>query len=76
MEKWKCSICGYVHEGPMTDDFVCPVCKQPASKFVKIEDTLTSFERILAGEGDALPEAAFTYVGTFDDVLEKAKTLK
>ena len=45
-------------------------------KFVKIEDTLTSFERILAGEGDALPEAAFTYVGTFDDVLEKAKTLK
>lgn len=45
-------------------------------KFVKIEDTLTSFERILAGEGDALPETAFTYVGTFDDVLEKAKTLK
>ena len=45
-------------------------------KFVKIEDTLNSFERILAGEGDALPEAAFTYVGTFDDVLEKAKTLK
>ena len=45
-------------------------------KFVKIEDTLTSFERSLAGEGDALPEAAFTYVGTFDDVLEKAKTLK
>ena len=38
MEKWKCSICGYVHEGPMTDDFVCPVCKQPASKFVNIEE--------------------------------------
>ena len=26
MEKWKCSVCGYVHEGPMTDDFVCPLC--------------------------------------------------
>ena len=38
MEKWKCTICGYVHEGPMTDDFICPLCKQPASKFVKIED--------------------------------------
>ena len=47
-----------------------------AERFSGIEDTLTSFERILAGEGDALPEAAFTYVGTFDDVLEKAKTLK
>lgn len=38
MEKWKCSVCGYIHEGPMTDEFTCPVCKQPASKFVKIED--------------------------------------
>lgn len=38
MEKWKCTVCGYIHEGPMTDDFTCPVCKQPASKFVKIAD--------------------------------------
>ena len=38
MEKWKCTVCGYIHEGPMTDDFTCPVCKQPASKFVKIQD--------------------------------------
>ena len=38
MEKWKCSVCGHVHEGPMPDDFTCPVCKQPANKFVKIED--------------------------------------
>ena len=37
MEKWKCSVCGYVHEGPLTDDFVCPRCKQPASVFVKVE---------------------------------------
>ena len=44
-------------------------------KFVKIEDTVSSFRRILNGEGDNLPEAAFTYVGTFDDALEKAKTL-
>lgn len=38
MEKWQCTVCGYIHEGPMTDDFTCPVCKQPASKFVKIEE--------------------------------------
>ena len=37
MEVWKCSVCGYIHEGPMTDDFVCPRCKQPASVFVKVE---------------------------------------
>ena len=38
MEKWKCSVCGYIHEGPMTDDFTCPLCKQPASVFVKVEE--------------------------------------
>lgn len=37
-ETWKCSICGYVHDGPMTDDFKCPTCNQPASVFVKIEN--------------------------------------
>jgi len=38
MERWKCTVCGYIHEGPLPDDFTCPVCKQPASKFVKIEE--------------------------------------
>ncbi len=44
-------------------------------KYVKLEDTISSFERILNGEGDDLPEAAFLYVGTFDEVIEKAKEL-
>lgn len=38
IEKWRCTVCGYIHEGPMTEDFTCPVCRQPADKFVKIED--------------------------------------
>lgn len=37
-EKWRCTVCGYIHEGPMPEDFTCPVCKQPAGKFVRIED--------------------------------------
>ena len=37
MAKWKCTVCGYIHEGEMTDDFKCPKCKVPASKFEKIE---------------------------------------
>ena len=40
MTKWKCSICGYIYEGEeLPADFVCPICKQGADKFVKIEDT-------------------------------------
>ena len=42
MEKWKCTVCGYIHEGPLPEDFKCPKCKQPASKFVKIEEAPTN----------------------------------
>lgn len=35
-EKWVCKICGYVHEGPLPSDFVCPLCKHPASDFEKL----------------------------------------
>ncbi|MBQ3552415.1 MAG: NADH peroxidase [Clostridia bacterium] len=38
--KWRCTICGYVHEGDTAPEF-CPVCKQPADKFVPMEDKLT-----------------------------------
>ena len=38
MEKWKCTICGYIHEGEMTEDFKCPKCRQGADRFVKIEE--------------------------------------
>ena len=33
--KWVCKICGYVHEGELPADFVCPWCKHPASDFEK-----------------------------------------
>ena len=35
-EKWVCKVCGYVHEGPLPDDFICPWCKHPASDFEKM----------------------------------------
>ena len=64
MEKWKCKVCGYIHEGPMTPDFKCPVCKQPASSFEKIEEaapanlyagtqTEKNLEAAFAGESQA-----------------------
>ena len=35
-EKWVCSVCGYEHEGPLPDDFICPWCNHPASDFEKV----------------------------------------
>ncbi len=44
-------------------------------KYVKLEDTIASFERVVAGEFDHLPEQAFYMVGAIDDVVEQAKQL-
>ena len=39
MKRYRCTVCGYIHEGKLTDDFVCPRCKQPASAFELIQET-------------------------------------
>ena len=41
-------------------------------QFVKIEDTISAFKAILAGEVDDLPEQAFYLVGNLEMVREKA----
>lgn len=34
---WRCTICGYEYEGDeLPEGFVCPLCKHPASDFVKV----------------------------------------
>jgi len=45
-------------------------------KYVKLEETVQSFERVVAGEFDELPEQAFYMVGGIDEAVAKAKTLK
>ena len=33
-KRWVCTVCGYVYEGDfLPDDFICPLCKHPASDF-------------------------------------------
>lgn len=32
-----CTVCGYIYEGEtLPDDFICPVCKHPASDFIPL----------------------------------------
>lgn len=34
---WRCKICGYEYVGEeLPDDFICPLCKHPASDFEKV----------------------------------------
>ncbi|MES2304245.1 MAG: F0F1 ATP synthase subunit beta [Gemmatimonadota bacterium] len=45
-------------------------------KYVKLEETVASFERVLSGEFDHLPEQAFYMQGGIDDVIKRAKELQ
>jgi F-type H+-transporting ATPase subunit beta len=45
-------------------------------KYVKLEETISSFERLVAGEFDHLPEQAFFMAGGIDDVVENAKKMQ
>jgi len=44
-------------------------------KYVKLEDTIASFERVVSGEFDQLPEQAFYMQGGIDDVVAQAKKM-
>ena len=63
MAQWKCKVCGHIYEGDsLPEGFVCPVCKQPASSFEKVEGssrkyagtkTEKNLEAAFAGESQA-----------------------
>ena len=44
-------------------------------KYVKLEETISSFERLVAGEFDQLPEQAFFMAGSIEDVVEQANKM-
>lgn len=80
MSKWKCKICGYIYEGEtLPENFTCPICRQPASSFEKIEEapvqgsgkyagtqTEKNLQAAFAGESQARNK--YTY---FSDVAKR-----
>jgi F-type H+-transporting ATPase subunit beta len=55
--------------------FVAEVFTGAPGKYVSLKDTIASFNAIVEGEYDHLPEQAFYMVGSIDEVVEKAKSL-
>ncbi len=55
--KFRCTVCGYVHEGPEAPAF-CPTCKAPASKFVPVEENKMDWaaEQVLGVAKGVAPE--------------------
>jgi len=54
-------------------NFVAEQFTGTPGKYVKLEDTIRSFQAIIAGDHDELPESAFYMVGTIEDAVEKAR---
>ncbi len=44
-------------------------------KFVPVKETIRGFKEILEGKHDKLPEAAFLFVGSIEEAIEKAKSM-
>ncbi len=79
MAKWVCSVCGYVHEGEQPPER-CPVCKQPAEVFKKVEEKEEPKKNPYAGTkteknlweafaGESMARNKYTY---FASVAKKA----
>jgi len=56
--------------------FVAEVFTSIPGEYVPLKDTVKGFKEILEGKHDDLPEEAFYLVGTIEQAIEKAKTLK
>merc|ERR1719267_31610 len=55
--------------------FVAEIFTGKEGRFVDLPETIDSFEQLLKGERDDIPEAAFYMVGAMDEALSKAQTL-
>ena len=70
MENWKCSVCGYIHHGPLADDYRCPVCDYPATSFRLVGEkrpqktykgTQTEKNLLAAFQGESEARNKYTY---------------
>lgn len=78
VKKYRCTVCGYIHEGEMPSNFKCPVCSQPATAFelmvenkstnYKYEGTKTEKNLMEAFSGESQARNKYTY---FANIAQK-----
>ena len=56
--------------------FVAEVFTGSPGQYVSLQESIKAFQGIVDGDYDDLPEQAFYMVGTIEEVVEKAKTMK
>lgn len=73
MKQWRCTVCGYIHEGDEPPK-KCPVCGADRSKFVEYDPSVTGEEKDDQKEGKkedlASTPAAAVSVSKFDRLFD------
>ena len=59
MEKFKCKVCGHIHEGQIPEGFACPVCRQPSTAFEKMETAKAPANKYAGTKTEKNLETAF-----------------
>ena len=68
-KKWRCTVCGYIHEGPEAPE-QCPMCKVGKEKFVEVVEK----------EGDVYKRqapfavhyrSAYAFAGSFSAITQR-----
>lgn len=59
MTKYRCTVCGYIKEGTLSADFVCPRCGKPASFFEKQEENKASQNKYVGTKTEKNLQDAF-----------------
>ncbi len=68
MKKWKCSVCGYIHDGDEPPE-KCPVCGADKSKFVELQPDENKGEEGPQDEETKASEPEGTISSTISDKL-------
>lgn len=61
MKKWRCLVCGYIHEGE-NPPVRCPVCEAPASKFEEVLSEAGETSKNLCANWDGETEEVGMYL--------------
>jgi rubrerythrin len=59
MEKWRCTVCGFVYDGPLPEEYVCPECHAPAGSFEKVTPQGNAVSRYAGTKTEQNLAAAF-----------------
>lgn len=67
MKKFRCPVCGYIHEGDAAPAF-CPQCKAPGSSFVEVvsEEKVYAAEHVVGVAAGCAPEILFGLRANFE----------